>query len=87
MKLDEAVKLVVALHMRSEKLQREIIAKDMDLASLIESALAIELRQRKVSFIKQNTMESDKVTKESDFQESKAEYETNVNVKINNNKI
>ena len=57
MNLDEAVKLVVTLHTPSKKLQREIIAKDMDLASLIESARTIELTQREVSFIKQNTME------------------------------
>ena len=57
MNLDEAIKLVVTLHTPSEKLQREIIARDMDLASLIECARAIELTQREVTFIKQNTME------------------------------
>ena len=57
MNLDEAIKLFVTLHKPSENLQREIIAKDMDLASLIESARAIELTQREFSFIKHNTME------------------------------
>ena len=57
MNLVEAIKLVVTLHMTSEKLHCEIIAKDMDLASLIESARAIQLTQREVSFIKQNTVE------------------------------
>ena len=33
MNLDEAIKLVVTLHTPSEKLQREIIAKDMDLGA------------------------------------------------------
>ena len=38
MNVDEAIKLVVTLHTPSEKLQRKIIARDMDLASLIECA-------------------------------------------------
>ena len=57
MNLDEGIKLVVTLHIPSENLQREIIAKDMNLALLVESARAIELTQREVSFIKQNTMD------------------------------
>ena len=38
MTLDEAIKLVVTLHTPSDKLQRDIIAKDMDLKTVIESA-------------------------------------------------
>ena len=48
MNLDEAVKLVITLHTPSEKLQREIIAKDIDLASLIENARAIESHKEKL---------------------------------------
>ena len=57
MTLDEAIKLVVTLHTASDKLQRDIIAKDMDLKTVIESARALELTQREVSFMKQNTLE------------------------------
>ena len=56
MTLDEAIKLVVTLHTPSDKLQRDIIAKDMDLKTVIESARALELTQREVSFMKQNTL-------------------------------
>ncbi len=57
MTLDEAIKLVVTLHTPSDKLQRDIIAKDIDLKTVIESARAVELTQREVSFMKQNTLE------------------------------
>ena len=53
MNLDEAIKLVVT---PSEKLQREIIAKDMDLKIVIDSARALELRQREVRFMKNTLM-------------------------------
>ncbi|CAB4025889.1 PREDICTED: uncharacterized protein K02A2.6-like, partial [Paramuricea clavata] len=57
MTLDEAIKLVVTLHIPSDKLQRDIIAKDMDLKTLIDSARALELAQREVTFMKQNILE------------------------------
>jgi hypothetical protein len=57
MTLDEAIKLVVTLHTPSDKLQRDIIAKDMDLKTLIDSARALELTQREVTFMKQNILE------------------------------
>ena len=43
MNLEEAIKLVVTLHTTSEKLQRHIIAKDMNLKTLLETARALEL--------------------------------------------
>jgi hypothetical protein len=58
MTLDEATKLVVTLHTPLDKLQRDIIAKDMDLKTLIDSARALELTQREVTFMKQNILET-----------------------------
>ena len=43
MNLDKAIKLVVTLRTPSEKLQREIIAKDMTLKEVIEHTRALEL--------------------------------------------
>ena len=57
MTLDEAIKLVVTLHTPSEKLQRDIIAKDMNLKAVMNNARALELTQREVSFMKQSTLE------------------------------
>ena len=57
MNLDEAIKLVVTLHTPSEKLQREIIAKDMDLKMVIDNARALELTQREVRFMKNTSMD------------------------------
>ena len=54
MNLDEAIKLVVTLHTPSEKLQRDIIAKDMDLKMV--NARALELTQRVVRFMKNMSM-------------------------------
>ena len=45
MTVDEAIKLVVTLHTPSDKLQQDIIAKDMDLKTVIDSARAMELTQ------------------------------------------
>ena len=58
MNLDEAIKLVVNLHPSSEKLQREIIAKDMALKEVIEVDRALELTAKELAFTKQTTMES-----------------------------
>ena len=58
MNLDEAIKLVVTLHTSSEKLQQEIIAKDMALKGVTEHARALELTSRELAFIKQTTMKS-----------------------------
>ena len=54
---EEAIKLVVTLHTHSAKLQREIIAQNMDLKKLIETARAIEMTTREVEFMKTNKLE------------------------------
>jgi len=53
---DEAIKLVVTLHTTSEKLQTAIIQKDMYLNKVIEAAKSMEMAQREVKFIKNNTL-------------------------------
>ena len=57
MNVDEAIKLVVTLHTPSEKLQPEIIAKNMDLKMVTDSARALELTQREVRFMKNTSID------------------------------
>ena len=57
MNVDEAIKLVVTLHTPSKKLQPEIIAKNMDLKMVTDSARALELTQREVRFMKNTSID------------------------------
>ena len=59
MNVDEAIKLVVTLHTPSEKLQPEIIAKNMDLKMVTDSARALELTQRELRFMKNTSIDPD----------------------------
>ena len=56
-KLDdnEAIKLVILLHTHNEKLQREILAKDLNYAKTIELARSLELTDREMQNLKQNS--------------------------------
>ena len=50
---DEAIKLVIMLFTHNTTLQRQIIAKDMDLTRTMEQARALELTDRELSKIKE----------------------------------
>ena len=52
MTLDETIKLAVTLHTPSDKLEREIIAKDMDSKMVIDSARTLEVTRGEVRFMK-----------------------------------
>ena len=58
MGLNSAITLVMTLHTHSEKLQREIIAQDMDLNNVLTTARSIELTNREIAFMKQHNMEA-----------------------------
>ncbi|XP_065067008.1 uncharacterized protein K02A2.6-like [Rhopilema esculentum] len=58
MDLNSAITLVMTLHTHSEKLQREIIAQDMDLKKVLATARSIELTNREIAFMKQHNMEA-----------------------------
>ena len=58
MDLNPAITLVMTLHTHSEKLQREIIAQDMDLNKVLTTARSIELTNREIAFMKQHNMEA-----------------------------
>jgi len=56
MNLEEAIKMVVTLHTHPEKLQRDIIAKDMKFEDMMDAARAIELTSSEMTFIKENLL-------------------------------
>ena len=58
MDLESAITLVLTLHTYSEKLQREIIAQDMDLIRALSTARSIELTEKEIAFMKQNPLQS-----------------------------
>eukprot|EP00795_Rhopilema_esculentum_P008818 gene8818-15293_t len=58
MDLNSAITLVMTLHTHSEKLQREIIAQDMDLKKVLATARSIELTNREIAFMKQHNIEA-----------------------------
>ena len=58
MDLESAITLVLTLHTYSEKLQREIIAQDMDLTRALSTARSIELTEKEIAFMKQNPLQS-----------------------------
>ena len=49
---------MMTLHTHSEKLQREIIAQDMDLKKVLATACSIELTDREIAFMKQHNIEA-----------------------------
>ena len=53
---DEAIKLVQALHTRSTRLQKEIISKDLTLTCALEYAQALELTDKEITFMKNNSI-------------------------------
>ena len=53
---DEAIKLVLTLHTHSVKLQREIISKDLTLTHALEYAQALELTDKEITFMKNNSI-------------------------------
>jgi len=57
MNLEEAIKMVVTLHTHFEKLQRDIIAKDMKFGDMMDAARAIELTSSEMTFIKENSLD------------------------------
>ena len=58
MDLNSAITLAMTLHTHSEKLQREIIAQDMDLNKVFTTSRSIELTNREIAFMKQHHMEA-----------------------------
>ena len=49
---DEAIKLVLTLHTHSERLQKEIISKELTLTRALEYARALELTDKEITFMK-----------------------------------
>ena len=58
MDLNSAITLVMTLHTYSEKLQRDIIAQDMDLHKVLTTARSIKLTNREIAFMKQHNIEA-----------------------------
>ena len=52
---DEAIKLVITLHTNSEKLQNEIITRNLNLKDTLNRAEMIELAEKEIKFIRNNT--------------------------------
>ena len=53
---DEAIKLVLTLHTHSVRLQNQIISKDLTLTCALEYAQALELIDKEITFMKNNSI-------------------------------
>ena len=53
---NEAIKLVITLHTNSDRLQKEIITQNMSLKDTLNTAQMLELAEREIKFIKQQSI-------------------------------